>query len=274
MPGVFKKSLKSVLHRAGLSNLGQQIYFNARTARPSVLKKELLLRTKGAPDGYPLPPPALVYDVIACRWGAVFLDSGRRVVDDMEEVLDDNRKPLSSFKSILDFGCGCGRLIRQLPARTAAALYGSDYNGRLVDWCAEHLGFARFSKNELAPPLPFAEGSFDFIYARSVFTHLPEELQFLWMDEFRRVLQKNGCLYLTMHGRPLLAGLSVEQLRQFDAGKLVVTYDAVAGENLCATYGSPAFVETRLSDGFRILEFIEGRDRPHLRQDIYLFQKC
>ena len=117
------------------------------------------------------------------------------------------------------------------------------------------------------------DASVDFIYARSVFTHLPAALTLDWMKELGRVLRKGGCLYFTMHGRPLAGGLSAQQKQQFEAGELVVTYASVAGENLCSTFASPAFVEENLMDGYALLDFVEGRNHEHLRQDIYLFQK-
>ncbi len=273
MLGVLKKTIKSGLHKAGLLKPSQYIYFNLKTLTPSVLKSEIQYRTKHGPDGYALPPPHLIYDVIACRWGAVFLDSGKRVVDDMAAIMEKNHRPLSDFRAVLDFGCGCGRLIRQVKKRTAAQLSGSDYNGLLVNWCKEHLPFAQFSKNELAPPLEMQDDSVDFIYARSVFTHLPLDLQLVWMKELGRVLKAGGCIYFTMHGRPLSSGLTGSQLEEFEAGKLVETYSSVAGENLCSTFALPAFVENNLLNGFTLLDFVEGRNSQHLRQDVYLLQK-
>ncbi|MFK7846254.1 MAG: class I SAM-dependent methyltransferase [Rhodothermales bacterium] len=273
MLGVLKKTLKSGLHQFGLLKPSQYVYFNLKTLSPAVLKSELQYRTQKAPDGYALPPAHLIYDVIACRWGHVFLDSGERVVDDMAAILDKNNKPLSGFSDILDFGCGCGRLIRQVHQRTDANLMGSDYNGTLINWCQEHLPFATFNKNELAPPLDIPDASVDYIYARSVFTHLPLDLQIAWMKELHRVLRKGGCIYFTMHGRPLSSGLNEQQLRTFNAGELVVTYSSVAGENLCSTFALSSFVETTLMDGFSMLDFVEGRSAAHLKQDVYLMQK-
>ena len=269
----FKKTLKSGLHRLGLLNPAQRLYFNLRTASPSVLLREFQHSRNKAPGRAPLPPPSLIYDVIACRWGAVFLDSGRTIVEDMAEILDKNHLSLSSFESILDFGCGCGRLIRHLPERTKASLYGSDYNPRLIRWCQDYLTFAQFSTNELAPPLSFESGSFDLIYARSVFTHLPLDLTLEWIRELHAKLRRGGCLYFTMHGRPLAHGLSADQRAQMERAELVITYSRQAGENLCSTYATDVFVKEKLLQGFTLVDFVEGRNREHLRQDVYLLRK-
>lgn len=268
-----KSTVKSWLHEAGLLRLAEPLYFDLKTASPNVLQRELRYRTGLAPDGYPVPPPALIYEVIACHWGAVYLDSGAKIVADMAATLKAHGTPFSACTAILDFGCGCGRLIRHVQARTVSDLFGSDYNPRLIDWCQRHLPFATFRTNELAPPLAFEENQFDLVYARSVFTHLPEDLQKQWMDEMRRVLQPGGYLYLTMHGRPLAEGLSAPEKACFEADELVVTYPTSAGGNLCASYASRGFVERELMDGFTLAAFLEGRDETHLRQDVYLLRR-
>ncbi|MCP6725914.1 class I SAM-dependent methyltransferase, partial [Klebsiella pneumoniae] len=87
--------------------------------------------------------------------------------------------PLDSIGSVLDFGCGCGRVTRWW-ADFEGAVAGSDVNAEAVAWCRENLGFASFEQNALAPPLDFDDASFDLVYALSVFTHLTEELQLAW----------------------------------------------------------------------------------------------
>lgn len=268
-----KKALKDWLHRIGLLNALQPLYFNLLAADATTLPREIRYRSGASPDGFPFPPPSLTFDVIACRWAPVFFDSGKRIVDDMEALLQRQGYTLAAFERVLDFGCGCGRLIRHVHGRTAAALHGSDYNPALVAWCQEHLPFGTFHTNHLAPPLAFADETFDFAYARSVFTHLPGELQRQWIGELRRILRPDGILYLTMHGRPLAGGLTGGQRAALEAGQLVVTYSTLAGDNLCSTYAYRSFVEAHLLDGFTLAGFVEGRNREHLRQDIYLLRK-
>src|SRR5690606_34568757 len=131
---------------------------------------------KGAPDGLPLPHGRLVFDVIASHWKAVYFDSGREIVDDMAAILKASSLDPAGFGTVLDFGCGCGRLIRHVGAHTNAALYGTDYNPDLIAWCRQHLPLAVFDTNDAHPPLRYEDSSFDFVYARSIFTHFPENL--------------------------------------------------------------------------------------------------
>ena len=217
--------------------------------------------------------PDLIYDVIACRWRRVYYESGAAIVDDVDDVLRNHGRSLDSFSSILDFGCGSGRLLRHVHSRTDAALAGSDYNPRLIQWCSKHLPFALFTTNNQAPPLQFEDDGFDLVYARSVLTHLPEDLCVAWMKEIHRVLKPGGLFYFTMHGEPLAAGLPSHQRQQFESGQMVVTYETVAGQNLCSTYAGRDFVTSNLLEGYRLTGFVEGRERSHLRQDIYLVEK-
>lgn len=68
--------------------------------------------------------------------------------------------------------------------------------------CREAIPGIEFYRNELHPPLAFAEdGAFDFIFAASVFTHIPLETQSLWISEMRRILKPGGILLCDVLGR-------------------------------------------------------------------------
>lgn len=267
-----RRAIKKMLHRAGVLAPAERLYFNLRTANVSVLRRELAYMRGASPDGQPLPPPSLVFDIIACRWRAVYLDSGERIVGDLVDTLRRNDVDPGRFEAVLDFGCGCGRLIRQMRKHTNARLNGSDYNPELVAWCRDNLTFADFAVNDLAPPLTFADASFDFVYARSVFTHLDANLQEAWIREMRRVLRPEALLYVTMHGDRLAGGLTQTQRQRYEAGELVVTYATFAGQNLCSTFANRSWVTRAFSPLFDLVAFEPGRDTDHLRQDVYLLR--
>jgi SAM-dependent methyltransferase len=110
---------------------------------------------------------------------------------------------LSEFYSILDFGCGCGRVTRPLKRLLAqdARIHGLDIDPEAIAWAAENYkGIAEFRVGPTAPPTPYADNTFDLIYGISVFTHLPEDMQFAWLDELRRITRPGGYLALSTHG--------------------------------------------------------------------------
>ncbi len=106
---------------------------------------------------------------------------------------------------ILEFGCGCGRVISHLSGLLLNnQFFGTDIDQEAITWCNNNLStVAEFTANDAYPPLPFEDSFFDVVYSISVFTHLPEEMQFLWLEELKRVTRKGAYLLITTHGEEL-----------------------------------------------------------------------
>ena len=64
---------------------------------------------------------------------------------------------------MLDFGCGCGRVMRWWKDLESTRLHGTDYNPYLVAWCRQNLPFAEFSVNGLEAGLDLPDGHFDLV---------------------------------------------------------------------------------------------------------------
>ena len=164
----------------------------------AVAQLETALREAG---GINPPPPHLQKRVVR-DYPPDFLDSGYTVLDELESVLQLAGWKLGSFSNILDFGCGCGRVTRALYYRKSRqGLYASDLDPEAIAWCQENYSkLAEFSVNNAEPPLAYADSTFDLVLAVSIFTHLPEDMQFRWLDELSRVTKPDGCLILSVHG--------------------------------------------------------------------------
>jgi SAM-dependent methyltransferase len=233
------------------------------------------LRSTGAPDRLPLPPPHLVYLVAGHFDLAEYYETGRFHAEFLRRVLDANGFDLARFRSLLDFGCGCGRVIRHWQSVAAdVGIHGSDYNRRLAAWCREAFPFAEFAVNGLAPPLRYATGAFEFVYAISVFTHLTESLQHAWIRELERVLAPDGVLLITTKGSSRIDALTQNERARFERGELVVTASRYAGRNLCAAYHPERYVRDRLADGLRVLDFVPAGADGTQTQDVFLLQKA
>jgi SAM-dependent methyltransferase len=222
-------------------------------------------------DGFPLPPPALVYEISQTFDLETYIRSGVEHASVLRGVLASQGIAVGSLRSILDFGCGCGRVLRRWHDEANVDLHGSDYNPRLIDWCRRSLPFADFRVNGLAPPLAYDDESFDFIYALSVFTHLTEELQDQWLVELQRVLAPKGFLAFTVKGREWLAGATEAERRRFDAGEPVFQAQRYAGKNLCAAFHPERYVRDHLAVGFELRDFVPATES--LNQDLVLLQK-
>ncbi len=191
---------------------------------------------QGAPDGMPLPPPFLVYKVSSKFDLRRHLESGPQSIELIEKAIAPAGLSLEQFTSILDWGCGCGRVVRHLAKRFDAEVHGCDYNPQLIRWCQKALPCAEFKVCGLAPPLPYPDQSFDFLYAISVLTHIPVDLQIPWLAELRRVLKPGGHALVSVHGLSRAHALVGDDRRRFDAGECVVTGTKYPGTNLCGAY--------------------------------------
>jgi SAM-dependent methyltransferase len=225
-------------------------------------------------DGMPLPPPLLRIEVVGHADPDVFELEGKEITKSMRQLLERQARPLDGMSALLDFGCGCGRVARHWQGLQNTAVHGCDYNERLIAWCRQNLPFMDARVNELEPPLPYEDHSFDFVYALSVFTHLPELLQHRWMDEMRRILKPDGVLLFTVQGEALvdaLEGTDRKGLRAvFESGRLAVVDVEMAGSNRCAAYHPKEWVEKEMLRGFRVMEFVPADPVTVGMQDWYL----
>jgi SAM-dependent methyltransferase len=270
---VIRRSLKRGLDRAGLAAKAYDVRARARYLADRETRAENdEFTAAGAPDGLPLPPPSLVYLVAGHFNVEWYYSSGLAHATQLRGVLESSGFDVRTFGSLLDFGCGCGRVIRHFRA-DVPDLHGSDYNPALVRWCRGALPFARFETNRLSPPLDYSEGQFDFVYAISVFTHLTESLQHSWIRELERILAPGGLLAITTKGRSRLDSLDDEELKRFEAGELVVQDARYEGRNLCAAFHPERYVRERLAGSLEVLDFVPAVPGGAHSQDVFLLQK-
>lgn len=186
--------------------------------RACVFRASLLDRLRNPYlDDLPLPPANLRFRVHGAADAATFLQAGRQCAEDIGRTLKILSRDIGSFSDILDFGCGCGRVLRWLHSESSARFYGVDIDGQAIAWFHSCLPFAQFAQNSIRPPLPFPAGTFDLVYGVSVLTHLDEEIQNAWLHELKRVTRPGSVLLLTVHGDLTTSGLcepEIEVLRE------------------------------------------------------------
>ena len=230
-------------------------------------------RLAGAADGYPFPPARMVYTVIA-NWQLGWYQLGGMFMhQSIVALLWKHQANPDSLQSILDFGCGCGRILRHWPP-AQHELWGSDYNPTLVDWCRRRLGrFAQFSVNGSEPPLGFAADKFEFVYAYSVFTHLSHIQQRPWIVELSRVLKPGGFLLFTVHG-PSAATRHGRSVNEELAEKGILIFsEELAGTNACAVYHHERYVKEELCRDLELVEYVPRGAIDASGLDVYLFRK-
>ena len=166
----------------------------------------------------PWPGDELVLRVAGGDDKRSFYQSGRQSVEDISFVLASIGREMSSYENILDFGCGCGRIMMWLEKLSASStLHGCDIDKRAIEYSQGAYPYASFKVNQPLPPLDYPDGYFDLVYNHSVFTHIDEEYQDAWLAELRRVTKPGGHLVLSIHGE--------EALKQFEAHSRAVGGD-------------------------------------------------
>jgi SAM-dependent methyltransferase len=184
----------------------EQGYLENRTG-VSLSVYEEVRRLKTYEIDHVLPPAFLRRRIHGSDDVESFEQVGRAVASNVFDRLGRAETSGPDFR-VLDLGVGCGRILRPLhdlalkswPRGKTVEWYGSDIDGQAIDWCRTYLqSRGEFVVNETMPPLPFREGFFDFLYSISIFTHLPEAMQFAWLKEINRVLKLGGAAVISTH---------------------------------------------------------------------------
>lgn len=222
----------------------------------------------------PWPGDELVSRVTGLTDRNVFFESGQQSVRDLNRALAVIGRSLESYPTILEFGCGCGRIMLWLEEVAAGAeLHGVDIDDRAVKWAQANIPYASFKVNDPLPPLDYPDGFFDLVYNHSVFTHLDEEYQDKWLAELRRVTKPGGTILLTVHGEVAVrhneeltanaGGDSTwlrEELRR--SGIAFVRQDSYVGgpfpDFYHSTFHAPWYVFDRWGASLRVKAYLPG----------------
>ena len=115
------------------------------------------------------------------------------------------------YRSVFDFGCGCGRIARQLLVQNPRPkkYIGIDIHRRMIHWCQNYLSAFdpafRFQHHDvwnlmlgpdntrrMTAPFPVPSNEFSLVIANSVFTHLYKEQTEYYLSEIARILADDG----------------------------------------------------------------------------------
>lgn len=221
--------------------------------------------------GWPMPPRRLVFAVAGSARYDVFVEGGRKAVESLRGALKRAGTGLEDVGPVLDFGCGCGRVLRHLPR--GLAVTGMDVDRPAVEWCRGHYSGMGFAVIKPGERLPAADGRFGLIYAFSVFTHLSWEGQQFVAGELRRLLLPGGRLVVSTHGPSYDTRLSAEERAELERAGVVVRRAGLENSNYCNAFHRPWFVRDRLFKGLeeRVYEPEGALGSPH--QDLYVFER-
>ena len=224
-------------------------------------------------------PPMLRYRVHGALDEQSYVEVGRFIASCLAQYSQTQGIVLND-STILDFACGPGRVAVELKKLIPTCnLYGSDIDREAIAWVQKHLvGLGEFTTNERYPPTRYATGTFDVIYSISLFTHLDEPLQNLWLAELARILKPGGTLLITIHGNFARTSCTPDELKELDRNGIAYRVDRKGRFKLDGlpdyyqtTFHTRAYVARVWSDFFDVMEHLQGGLGQH--QDLVILRR-
>lgn len=217
-------------------------------------------------------PPSELREWVGGQTREIFETVGKNVALNLFDVVEPLGILNSKDSAVLDFGCGCGRVARYFHALFPnTSYYGVDPDGRGIQWAQENLShIGKFIQSKTRPPLN-VDRNFDFVYATSVFTHLPENLQMNWLVELCRVTRSGGYLVLSTHGENIIPE---EMKAEFFSREFVyrdANYNLIGADYYDAVWHTKKYVKENWGKYFEIVKHIDQGINNH--QDLVLCRK-
>jgi len=227
----------------------------------------------------PVPPAELRYRVHGSLDKESFIQSGKNLAQSIRDLCIVAGHDIYSFENVLDFGCGCGRVLQNFQdAPRSCQFYGTDIDSELVNWCKKYLPHIQRSTNGYQPPLPFENNTFDLIYAISVFTHLDEDFQHIWLRELQRIAKVGGIIILTVHGENVISKLAPSDQNRIHSNGFMFATGATGILKLDklpdfyqTAYHTKEYIYREWSAYFEVLHYLERGINNH--QDAVLLRK-
>lgn len=215
---------------------------------------------------------------------ASYAGRARNVLALIDEALAVAGRSSDDIGRWLDFGCGYGRVLRFLVQRVPSErVFATDVIGEGVAFCASEFGVTGIRS---APELDSVQlGSFDFVYAISVITHLNERNSRAFLRVVGDSLTEDGIALFTTHGRWSLEHIGLYDLELEpraaeiersvrESGIAYVRYP-FAPDDYGLTWHSKGFIEETMAE-LHAGSVVPLLFKPHgldEHQDVFAFQR-
>lgn len=204
-----------------------------------------------------LPPRELLSHIQMTPYLSEYLEVGKKAARSI--IAAFARTGLASGASVLDFGCGSGRALIHMDNR-GWSLFGCDIDDEAITWSRKALPAASFEVNKPQPPLPFASGQFDAVFAVSVFTHFDRDEQTAWARELRRILKPGGIAVISTMGAGILDNFPAHALpenRKVLAESGFIFIPSESSFNARAAFHTAQGIARVFSDYFEVMRWEE-----------------
>lgn len=226
-----------------------------------------------------IPPAWLISAFTGIPSTVDFLIGGAVAATRYIELYNEFCGSFENVRAIMDFGCGCGRVLRNMP--TQVQLYGVDLHKDAISWINMSMPYVSSMLGSAEPPLRECVENIDFLYAISVLTHLNQIHESKWLKEWSKIVKQDGHLFLTFRGEDWVEDYAPESQKslihaewQRNNGFCYQKHEFWKGifpEYYCGTYHTHEYVKTVWGEYYEVLHIVASKDSPN-RQNIAILK--
>jgi trans-aconitate methyltransferase len=220
-----------------------------------------------------LPPDTLLYETGKLDY-ATYFQSGQEAAAEIESLC--KLFSISPIQSILDWGCGVGRVTRHLPTYFPNAnIVGADSNPDCIQWLQNNIPAIQWLQSNAADRGETLTESYNLIIALSVLTHLPANEQTNWLKKLHNLLHPEGLVWLSTHGKAYLHQLTHQQKKQLSEQGIITLGADKKGNRQMRTYHTYPGMKLLFGRDWEIVMFYDGQKFPGILggQDAWLLKK-
>jgi SAM-dependent methyltransferase len=263
-----------------------QFHFNGKQVDIEHLNSSLMERINECETddtGIKIPPAWLIQAFTGVPDTIDHIESGKSSAEFYVDLYKQFCGDYAGVERVMDFGCGCGRVLSRMPGSESTRYFGVDLHEEALQWLRETMPKGAFSVGSAMPPVDLEKQNFDLIYSVSVLTHLPQEQEHAWLDEWHRLLKDDGLVIATFRGEDCVDQMPNERQRMAirngwseNNGFFYQKHHYWKGifpEFYAGTYQTIDYVRSNWGKRFEILTIVPAADSPNQQNTAVMRKK-
>lgn len=224
-------------------------------------------------DGIPIPPAWLIQAFTGGPDTIDHIDGGKRSAHYYVGLFNRLCGDFDDIERVLDFGCGCGRVLSRMPIGNGVKYFGVDLHPGGLEWLRGTMPAGTFSAGVEMPPLDFEDQKFDLVYSVSVLTHLNRQQERAWLDEWHRLLKVGGHVIATFRAEDWVEKNTVERQKRAIRAAWRESdgfcyqkhryWDGIFPEFYAGTYQTIDYVRSQWGRRFEIVTIVPAAESPN-----------
>ncbi len=264
-----------------------QFHYDGRRVSITPLSKDLADRIDDCEideAGVRIPPAWLIQAFTGAPDTIDHIENGKRSADYYVDLYNRYCGDFGAVERVLDFGCGCGRILSRMPHGGRARYFGVDLHEAGLQWLRATMPEGTFSAGAEMPPVDPGAQDFDLIYAVSVLTHLTREQEGAWLDEWHRLLKPGAHLIATFRAEDWVEQFTIENQQRAiqkawsENGGFCYQkhryWQGIFPEFYAGTYHTTDYVRSTWGRRFEILTIVPAADTPNQQNTAILRKRA